>query len=819
VIVVRSALVCAAVAAVLALGTGAGDAARRIDFARVALNVLPPGQAGDLGVSRHSVDQIALYDGLTPLGANVTQRDLTRYFKSARFGVEGRPEGTVRPRAGVRIVRDRWSVPHVYGRTRADVEFGAGWVTAQDRGLLLQLLRPAGRIAALDVPGIDAFSFALSGRGYQPSAQAEQQLRDTVGLLQSTQDGRELLADVRAYVAGINAFNRAQSLPIEPWTPEDVVAMGALIGAVFGAGGGDETRRSMFLDALRQRLGEERGRIVFDDLRSRLDPETPTTVPAAFGWEDGARSGVGNAVVDDGSFQPVTYGAVSNLVAQSHKAMSNALLIGRSRSTTGHPLFVAGPQTGHFYPQILLELDLHGGGIDARGAAFPGISFYVLLGRGKDFAWSLTSSTSDLIDEYVEELCGDDTHYRYQGSCREMESFDAGVLKGVLGEANRRLVFRATVHGPVTGYATVDGRRVAISRKRATRGRELLSGLAWKDLNENVPRNARGFKRSAAKLEMSFNWFYADDRDIATFSTGRLPLRAATVDPGLPTWGTGEYEWQGFLPFARHPQAINPPSGVILNWNNKPAAGFTSADDQWSYGPVDRVQLLQRGIAARRRHTLATVVGAMNRAASQDLRALEVLPEILGVVRPGPGSSPRETLMVELLDDWREQGASRLDADLDGRIDHAGAAILDAAWPKLASAVMEPVLGPLVPRLRQLQSWDNAANSGGSAYGSGWYGWIDKDLRSLLRSDVRGPYRTRFCGRGDIAECRASLWAALRAAGDELAAVQGPDPTRWRADATAERIRFAGGLLPRTMRFANRPTFQQVLSFDEHRRR
>ena len=477
---------------------------------------------------------------------------------------------------------------------------------------------------------------------------------------------------MRAFVAGINAYHAANRLPIEPWTLNDVAAMGALIGAVFGAGGGDETRRSMFLDALQHALGDERGKVVFDDLRDRNDPETPTTIAKAFPWEEGTRTGVGNATVDDGSFVPVTYGAVSSLVAPRHKLMSNALLVGRNRSTNGHPLFVAGPQVGHFYPQLLLELDLHGGGIDARGAAFPGISFYVLLGRGKDYAWSLTSSTSDLIDDYAEELCGDDTHYRYQGACREMGSFDAGTLKGAPGEADRRLLFRTTVHGPVIGYATVGGRRVAIARKRATRGRELLSGLAWQDLNTNKPRNAAEFLRSASRLEMSFNWVYADDRDIATFSSGRLPIRPDTVDPGLPTSGNGDFEWRGLLPFARHPQAISPASGELANWNNKPAPGFTAADDQWSYGSVQRVDLLRNGLAARRTHTLATVVSAMNAAATQDLRAVEVWPTIRAVLDSGPAPSARAQSAAQLVDDWRAQGASRLDRDLDGWIDHPG---------------------------------------------------------------------------------------------------------------------------------------------------
>jgi acyl-homoserine lactone acylase PvdQ len=816
---VKRALVLAAAAGALVLGAATGDASPRIDFAGVALNVLPPGQTGELGVGRHSVDQIALYDGLTPLGGNVEQRDLTRFYKSARFGVEGKPERTTRPRAGLRIVRDRWGVPHVYGRTRADVEFGAGWVTAEDRGLLLQLLRPAGRIAALDVPGIDAFSFALSGRGFQPSAQAEQRLASTVALLQTTRDGRQLIADVRAYVAGINAYHAANRLPIEPWTLNDVAAMGALIGAVFGAGGGDETRRAMFLDALQHSLGDERGKVVFDDLRDRNDPETPTTIAKAFPWEDGTRTGVGNATVDDGSFVPVTYGAVSSLVAPRHKLMSNALLVGRTRSANGHPLFVAGPQVGHFYPQLLLELDLHGGGIDARGAAFPGISFYVLLGRGKDYAWSLTSSTSDLIDDYAEELCGDDTHYRYQGSCREMGSFDAGTLKGAPGETDRRLLFRTTVHGPVIGYATVGGRRVAIARKRATRGRELLSGLAWQDLNTNKPRNASEFLRSASRLEMSFNWVYADDRDIATFSSGRLPIRPDSVDPGLPTSGNGDFEWRGLLPFARHPQAISPASGELANWNNKPAPGFTAADDQWSYGSVQRVDLLRSGLAARRTHTLASVVSAMNAAATQDLRTVEVWPVIRAVLDSGAAPSTRAQSAAQLVDDWRAQGASRLDRDLDGSIDHPGAAVMDAGWRRLGDAVLSPVLGPLVSRLRRVNADHDEPGANGNGFGSGWYGYVDKDLRTLLGRPVSGPFRTRFCGAGDLVACRTALWAALDATAAELQAAQGADPARWRADATAERVRFAGGLLPRTMRFANRPTFQQVMTFTGHRPR
>jgi hypothetical protein len=82
---------------------------------------------------------------------------------------------------------------------------------------------------------------------------------------------------------------------------------------------------------------------------------------------------------------------------------------------------------------------------------------------------------------------------------------------------------------------------------------------------------------------------------------------------------------------------------------------------------------------------------------------------------------------------------------------------------------------------------------------------------------VTAPFSTRFCGAGDRAACRLALWAAIEAACAQLATAQGADPAAWRADAARERTSF--GFLPRTMRFANRPTFQQVISFSSHRPR
>jgi acyl-homoserine lactone acylase PvdQ len=795
-------------AAVALMALPAAGGAGSSDYASVALNVLPPGQSGDLLFPATATDQLKLYDGLTPHGPDVRAADLTRYFKPERFGVSGKVVRTERPRPGLRILRDRWDVPHVYGRTRADVEFGAGYATAEDRFILLELLRGPGRLAALDVPGLDPFALATSGRQFVPTPATEERVAEQLKLIRDAgSKGRQLYADVRSYVAGINAYYKKRNQGLRPWTMTDVIAVGSLLGANLGVGGGDETRRSLFLDALRRRVGAERAPVLWDWLAEKQDGAAPVSVDGHFSYDPGPALQSGNIILRDGSFEPSRSSPTFHF--RNPVAASNALLVSARRSATGHPLFVAGPQVGYTYPELLLELDLHGGGIDARGASFPGLSFYVLLGRGKDFAWSATSANSDIVDQYVETLCGgDDVHYMYKGECRAMTIFDAGVLKGTASEPDREIVFRETVHGPVLGYAKSDDRaRVAISTKRSTRGRELLSALAFQDLNTNRVHDAHSFFRAMNQLEFTFNWFYADNRDIAMFSSGRLPIRAPNVGSGLPTKGTGEYEWRGFLPLDRHARGINPKSGVILNWNNKPARGFSSSDDNWSFGPVQRVQLLRNAVARQKVHTLASLTGAMNRAATQDLRTVAVLP-VLEQYLAGTAPSAFDNQLFGLMFDWLKNGASRLDRNLDGKIDDPGAAIMDAVWPRLADVVMRPTLGPLTDRLKALLGVDDFANPHGSSYFGGWYGYVVRDLTASTPT---------FCGGGDPVRCRASLWAAIDEAGSALAAAQGPDPTRWHADATGERITF--GFLPQTARWTNRPTFQQVISFDSHRPR
>ena len=157
------------------------------DFAAVALDVLPPGENGGVSFDRNTTDQALLYDGLTPLYDKVANADLKRCFKPETLGLGGlkamRTEQL--PRAGVVIQRDKWDVPHVTGKSQADVEYGAGWATAEDRGLLLGLIRGPARARRARHPGNRPDRLALSGKTFVPSRETEAFLAKQLDLLRA----------------------------------------------------------------------------------------------------------------------------------------------------------------------------------------------------------------------------------------------------------------------------------------------------------------------------------------------------------------------------------------------------------------------------------------------------------------------------------------------------------------------------------------------------------------------------------------------------------------------------------------------------------
>ncbi len=243
----------ALIAALLVL---AASAVAKTDYSGPAYNILAPGEFGGVPATQFSTDQGQLYNALTPLQGHVTAADVAKYYLSEKFGVQGpviRSEDTGRP--GLKILRDSNDIPHIYGRTRADVMFGSGWVAAEDRGLLLlEGLGPA-YLATLDAPGINPFSLITSARSFTPSKQAIRFVAKQENVLRRAGwQGRQVLRDLQDWADGINAYEASpqQAGPKIPHvTLPDAIAGFAFIGSIFGNGGGDEVQNSDFLARLR----------------------------------------------------------------------------------------------------------------------------------------------------------------------------------------------------------------------------------------------------------------------------------------------------------------------------------------------------------------------------------------------------------------------------------------------------------------------------------------------------------------------------------------------------------------------------------------
>jgi len=855
-------------------GATAGAAVKPLDLSAsgASWNILAPGQHGSIISDQWSVDQAKMYDALTPLRGNVSMAQLQSgsYYKPETMDTNP-PVGIVKRQGLAGHTKITWwldahKVPHIWCTVRSDCAFALGYFAASDRNLLIDSGRGPGYVSALSVPGVNAFGLITSATAFTPSSQTLAWMDKQVNeFKKSNPQNLQVYNDFVDYVAGLNAWYKGpggKGNSWTPWTVRDAFASFSFIGSIFGNGGGNEVANSNFLAKLQTAYGQTEGLKIFRDFRHSNDLDAPIS------WKDSVfpynnqPSNItnaqvpGSAVVDVNSeTAEVAVAARAAATATAKRYMSNALLVPSSRSLTGSPLAVMGPQLGYYYPEIVMEADVHGGGFDFRGAIAP-VAPYGLIGRGRDYAWSLTSASSDNTDQFLEKLCVPgggtptrQTHfYEYNGRCTAFSVFDAGLLgaSGNYGAAHE-LRFYESVHGPISGTVLVGGKPYAVANARANRGREPWSARALADLSTGQVKDPATFFHVANEFDTTFNWHYLDYQNICFFSSGRLPVRAGGVDSSLPTLGTGSYNWKGFLTEAQHPHGCNPKavkgdlaSDLILNWNNHPAAGWGSADDEWSYASSHRMDLFQhlfRLRSAGKTLKLNDVVGVMNQAATQDTSAVDGWPAIKRLLTQGVGGAndlaklqsaapDSDTAhLVGAIESWAtEQRYSRLDTDLDGKFDHRGVVAWGEAWPRVADAVVRGRLNqPLADSL-----W-SVASRGDKTYQGMGVGMVKKDLGQLLGDKWKSPTHQVYCGAGVVAACKAQLWAALQAAAAQTVVdTASSDPTDWLSrsgdNPLSQRVRF-GPLYPKdpsnnqemTMRWTNRPTFQQAISFADHR--
>jgi acyl-homoserine lactone acylase PvdQ len=599
--------------------------------------------------------------------------------------VDSSPSGTESPRSGLTIVRQSpYEVPRIYGASRADAMWGAGFATAEDRLFFMDVLRHTAEGTTAELLGPSAAAADSTQLGLQDASPAQltaqmQTLPKTMGA-----EGSQALNDIEQYVAGINAFiNLTQidparlpaeypALGITPksWTLADSAAVGTYLIGQFTVFGGAQPQQAEALRLAIRRLGSKRGAALYRDLRLASDPSAVVTLAKRFRSDSTGRVNPrSEAIIDPGSLvaRNAQTGAPASSSASTASAAaagsrlpvwarglathglslphleSNAVLVDAKRSGTGQALAVMGPQVSYYTPEVFLEYELHAPGIDVSGVSFPGASPYPLIGHGADFAWTGTSAFSDNEDVFAERLCNPNgsrpsyasTHYLYQGRCIAFTSRSVVQQTPVAPtspSAPQTITLHTlnSAHGPVGRFATVRGVPVALAVSAATADHEAQSYVAFMRLAENKPTSPQSFVTAMRAYTGSENWFYVDDKNIAVLQSGWFPRHARGSDPDLPIWGTGRWDWRGFqpatdgyqrLPASSNPVSINPKQGYLVNWNNAIAHGWRVAAGDWSSGPVVRATMLQNLLRGALRHGPLNLAGITGMVTAPSLTA------------------------------------------------------------------------------------------------------------------------------------------------------------------------------------------------------
>jgi acyl-homoserine-lactone acylase len=437
----------------------------------------------------------------------------------------------------VQIVRDKFGVPHINGKTDADAAYGLAFAHAQDDFSTIQevMAMTRGRAAAMlgkDAAPIDYVEGLLGSR-------------DTV-----RRKYAEIPADVRAvldaYAAGVNYY--AEKNPGEvrlsklfPINGQDV-ATGFVLRSPFFYG----------LDSTIKKLTKD---------------EAADNEPAAELRIGGAKQAALTPVGRDPSMNG-----------------SNAFAIAPRRMADGKTWLISNAHQPYEGGVAWYEAVVHSGeGLDMAGALFPGSPF-VLLGHNRNLGWTNTVNQPDLIDVYKLKLNAAGDQYQYDGKWMPLEEKRVWmrVKYGPFVLPIPKMAYRS-IHGPVIinkngafaiRYAGIDNVKAVEQYFRIQKAQNYDQWIAAMSL--------RGISAT--------NFIYAD-------KTGRIGYYYNALFPDrkpgfnylktLPG-DTSASMWAEPLPWSATPMVENPASGFVTNANNTPflAAGKGSELDSGKFSPL-----------------------------------------------------------------------------------------------------------------------------------------------------------------------------------------------------------------------------------------
>src|SRR5262245_22494039 len=336
---------------------------------------------------------------------------------------------------------------------------------------------------------------------------------------------------------------------------------------------------------------------------------------------------------------------------------SNGAAIAPSNTTSHHALLLINPHTS-FYFRAEAQMT-SSEGLNAYGALTWG-QFFIYQGFNERAGWMHTSSGVDNIDEYLETVTkkGAGFTYRYGPEDRAVTVKKITVpFKTATGMGSREFTVYRTHHGPVV--REVDGKWVSVRLMEEPLKALQQSYLRTKAKNYKAYKETMELHTNSsnntiyADADGSIAYFHANfipNRDTKFDWT-------KPVDGSSPAT-----EWHGVMSVDQSPNLLNPASGWLYNVNNWPwsAAGASSLKRADYPAYVDRgIEESARGFHALRvfdKKKDFTLDGLIGAAYDSYLPAFDVLvPRLLKAYDAAPASSPLKTKLAEqikVLRDW-----------------------------------------------------------------------------------------------------------------------------------------------------------------------
>ncbi len=245
---------------------------------------------------------------------------------------------------------------------------------------------------------------------------------------------------------------------------------------------------------------------------------------------------------------------------------SNNWAVSGARSATGTPLIAGDPHLPPSMPGIWYEVSLRHGDRFVRGASLPGMPG-IYMGQNNDVCWTITNVMADVQDLFVERIEGEQLPVRRRvaaaaRSCARRSSSRAAPSRSCSRSAS-------THHGPIVNEAlgADDGEPLALrlaDARRTDRLRRRSSSCSTSPPARSWWRKLEGHTSPAS------NMVWADRHGSIGYKLiGRLPMRRGGC-PDLPKPGwTGEFEWEGTVPYEELPEVVDPESGYLITANNR----------------------------------------------------------------------------------------------------------------------------------------------------------------------------------------------------------------------------------------------------------